>query len=81
MRLLYDRIEKRPTAASKGVGVKVYECMNCHKRVEQRYSIPAQVAAPVIIGGIGGRGGGGGGFSGGSFGGGSFGGGGSTGSW
>lgn len=81
MRLLYDRIDVRPTATKKGYGTKVYECMNCHKREERRYEIPAQGAGPIIIAG-GGRGGsGGGGFSGGSWGGGSFGGGGSSGSW
>lgn len=81
MRLLYDRVDVQPTATRKGYGTKVYECLNCRHRIEQRYEIPAKPVAPVIIGGIGGRGGGGGGFGGGSFGGGSFGGGGSTGSW
>lgn len=80
--LLYDRVERRPTQVTDGVGVKVYECRHCGLRHEERYSIPKQQAA-VFIGGIGGggRGGGGGGFSGGSWGGGGFSGGGASGSW
>lgn len=80
LHLLYDRVERPATAVRKGIGVKIYECKNCGQRYEHRYEIPVAAVAPVIIGGIGGRGGGGGSIGGG-FGGGSFGGGGSTGSW
>lgn len=80
LHLLYDRVERPASTTRRGVGVKVYECKNCGKRYERRYDIPLETVAPVIIGGIGGRGGGGGSIGGG-FGGGSFGGGGSTGSW
>lgn len=85
MHLLYDRVERQPTATRKGVGIKVYECRHCGKRHTRRYDIPIATAgaAPIIIGGMGGFGSGhgGGGSMGGGFGGGSFGGGGSTGSW
>lgn len=80
LHLLYDRVERPATATRKGVGVKVFECKSCGKRYDRRYEIPVAAVAPVIIGGMGGRGGGGGNFGGG-FGDGSFGGGGSTGSW
>lgn len=84
MHLLYNTVQRPATATRKGVGVKVYECRHCGKRLSRPYELPiAAGAAPIIIGGIGGRGGGGGfnGPTGGGFGGGSFGGGGSTGSW
>lgn len=81
MHLLYNMVQRAATSTRKGQGVKVYECKHCGKRVSRPYEIPISVAAPVVIGGIGGGRGGGGGISGGGFGGGSFGGGGSTGSW
>lgn len=80
LRLMHDRIEQRPTTMSKGRGVKVYQCMNCHKQHLEYYDIP-KVAPVVVVGGVGGGRGGGGGLSSGSFGGGSFGGGGAGGSW
>lgn len=81
LELVYDRVEKRPTQMSDGVGVRVYQCKNCGFRTEERYSIP-KLAAAVFIGGGGGMGsGGGGGVSGGSWGGGGFSGGGAGGSW
>ncbi|MCM1319578.1 MAG: TPM domain-containing protein [Muribaculaceae bacterium] len=81
--LVYKRIDRPATSSRRGHGTMIYECKHCGKRVEKPYTIPiaAASAAPIIIGGIGGRGGHGGGPTGGSFGGGSFGGGGSTGSW
>lgn len=80
--LQYDRITRRPTATTEGMGVKGYGCLNCHCHKDVPYRIE-RTAPPVIIvpGGGGGHGGSGGGFSGGSWGGGSFGGGGATGSW
>ena len=86
MTMLYKRVDRPATTTRRGRGTLVYECKHCGKRVEKPYTIPiaTAAAAPIIIGGIGGRGGNGGfggGPSGGSFGGGSFGGGGSTGSW
>lgn len=79
--LLYDRVERKPTHISDGVGVKVYQCKNCGFRQEERYTIPKHQTAVFIGGGGGGNGGGGGGFSGGSWGGGGFSGGGASGSW
>lgn len=81
--LVYDRIERRATHLSEGVGVKVYVCKNCGMHHEERYRIPRKDGGGVIIGGIGGGGigSGGGGFSGGSWGGGGFSGGGAGGSW
>lgn len=84
MGLLYDRVERRPTVTKEGVGVKIYECKNCHKQERKPYRI-ARVA-PVVVGGIGrgpgsGGGFGGGGISGGSWGGGGFSGGGASGRW
>lgn len=82
MHLLYNTVERPATATRKGKGAKIYECKHCGHRIKQAYEIPISTAAPIIIGGMGGRGGGGfNGPTGGSFGGGSFGGGGSTGSW
>ncbi|MCM1517595.1 MAG: TPM domain-containing protein [Pseudoflavonifractor sp.] len=76
-----DHILRHATATREGQGVKDYTCRHCHAVTSIPYVIPV-AAAPLIIGGGGGRGGfGGGGFSGGSFGGGMTGGGGSTGSW
>lgn len=77
--LLYDRVERKPTHMTDGIGVKVYQCKNCGFRTEERYTIPKHQTA-VFIGG-GGSGGSGGGFSGGSWGGGGFSGGGASGSW
>lgn len=76
-----DRTLISPTANREGRGVKTYRCLNCHNRKEKYYNIAKLAsAAPIIIGGMGGRGGGGG-FSGGSFGGGFTGGGGASGGW
>lgn len=87
MHYLYNTVQRPATTSRKGLGVKVYECKHCGKRISRPYEIPiATSAAPLIIGGIAagmgsGRGGGFNGPTGGGFGGGSFGGGGSTGSW
>ncbi len=81
LELLYDRVERKPTHIQDGIGVKVYQCKNCGKRTEERYTIPKQQAAVFIAGGGGGSRGGSGGFSGGSWGGGGFSGGGASGSW
>lgn len=76
-----DRTLLSPTSSREGRGVRTYRCLNCHNRKEKYYNIAKLAsAAPIIIGGIGGRGGGGG-FSGGSFGGGFTGGGGASGGW
>lgn len=77
--LLYEKVRRQPTVGTVGLGVKVYACRYCGHRHETTYEIPK--AAPVVVGGVGGRGGGGGGFSGGSFGGGMSGGGGASGGW
>lgn len=80
--LLYDRVERKPTHATDGSGVKVFQCKNCNHRHEEHYKIPKRETAVFIGGGgFGGRGGGGGGISGGSWGGGGFSGGGASGSW
>lgn len=78
-RFIKDMVVQKPTQYSEGVGVKVYECLNCKKRHNITYKI-AKLAAPVIIAGGGGSGGGGG-FSGGGWGGGGTGGGGASGGW
>ena len=77
-----NRIVAKATTSREGRGVKVYSCRHCHHTTEVPYKIPKEEVpiAPVIIGGMGGRGGGGG-FSGGSFGGGFTGGGGASGGW
>lgn len=71
------RILRQPTATSKGIGVRVYECLNCHNRYDKAFEIEpnggglaAAAAAGAILGSGAGRGGRGGGFGGGSFGGG-----------
>lgn len=80
MGLLFDRVERKPTTLSEGIGVKVYECRNCHKQHRKPYRIAR--LAPVVVGGGGfGGGSGGGGSIGGSWGGGGFSGGGASGSW
>lgn len=88
-RAVRDRIIKMPTAATEGLAVKEFECLNCHHRSQKPYKLPRQTnqaanlaagaAAAAIFGSMG-RGGGGG-FGGGSFGGGHTGGGGSSSSW
>lgn len=77
-----NRIVAKATTTREGRGVKVYSCRHCYHTTEVAYKIPKEEVpiAPVIIGGLGGRGGGGG-FSGGSFGGGMTGGGGASGGW
>lgn len=88
-RLTVDRIVQRPTSRSEGVGVREYECLNCHHRQRRTYKIERDSSADALaaLGAaaiLGGRGGGGGGFSGpvgGGFGGGMTGGGGASGSW
>ena len=80
-RLTCDRVLMQPTERREGAGVKEYTCLNCHHQTRVPYKIARlAAAAPIIIGGIGGRGGGGG-FGGGGFGGGSASGGGVTGGW
>lgn len=80
--MIANRIVVNATVTREGKGVKVYSCRNCHKATETTYKIPKvePPIAPVVVGGIGGRGGGGG-FSGGGFGGGMTGGGGASGGW
>lgn len=80
--LTANRIIVNATTSREGRGVKIYTCRNCHRTTEVPYKIPKEEVpvAPIIIGGMGGRGGGGG-FSGGSFGGGFTGGGGASGGW
>ena len=78
--LLYDKIQRQPTTATIGLGIKVYGCKFCGNRHEVPYEIP-KIAPMVIVGGGTGGSGGGGGFSGGSFGGGMSGGGGASGGW
>lgn len=91
-RLVADRIVRRPTSTAKGLGVKEYECLNCHHRQNRNYDIPrdesgaaAALGAAAILGSTRRGGGGFGGFSGGSFGGGfgggMTGGGGASGGW
>lgn len=80
-RMVSDRVMRRPTVSTEGIGVRTYQCAHCHHSYHQNYSI-AKLAPPVIIVGGGGHGGGrGGGFGGGSFGGGFTGGGGARGGW
>jgi uncharacterized protein len=81
--LTSDRIITKPTTKLNGQGMKTYSCANCHKSHYKSYIIPKVAAeVPIIIGGIGGRGGGGfGGGIGGGFGGGMTGGGGASGGW
>lgn len=86
MALVSNRVTRQPTTRYEGEGVKTYRCFNCGNQHDKRYKIAREesgsLAAPIIIGGLGGFGGGhGGGFSGGSFGGGMTGGGGSSGGW
>lgn len=80
--LLGNHTVTPPTVGRAGRGVRTYGCRNCNHRSQVFYDIP-KLVAPIIVGGIGGRGGGfgGGGFSGGSFGGGMTGGGGASGGW
>lgn len=71
---------RQPTTLQEGVGVRHYRCLHCGHNQDKRYSIPK--LAPVVVGGVGGRGSGfGGGFGGGGFGGGHTGGGGASGGW
>lgn len=90
--LRVDRITRRPTASSAGKGVREYECLNCHHRMNRFYDIAPSadatagaLAAAALLGSTRRSGGFGGGFGGGSFGGGfgggSTGGGGATGGW
>lgn len=89
-RLVRDRIITQSTSSRKGRGVKEYECLNCHNRIDRYYDIPPTHTDALVAGAVlgsmasrGGRGGGfgGGGFTGGGFGGGMTGGGGATGGW
>lgn len=86
--LKVNRIIQQPTATRKGIGVKEYECVNCHHCQQRRYDIePDDSGAAAALGaaaifGSGSRGGGfGGGSFGGGFGGGMTGGGGASGGW
>ncbi len=86
--LKVDRILRKPTATTEGLGIKEYECLNCEHRTNRPYKIDpdasgviaAAGAAAILSGGRGGGGFGGGSFGGG-FGGGMTGGGGAGGSW
>lgn len=91
MHLVSDDVAKQPTSEAEGVGVKTFDCINCHHRLVKKYSLPKLAGSAFVnfaigagigaaLGGRGGHGSGGG-FSGGSFGGGSTGGGGASGSW
>lgn len=88
--LKVNRIVRRPTASRRGVGVKEYECLNCHHRQQRQYSIEqddsaavATLGAAAVFGSRRHHGGGfgGGGSFGGGFGGGMTGGGGASGGW
>lgn len=83
-----DRVIRRPTATSVGLGIKEYECLNCHNHTNRNYEIPRDesavvgaAAAATILGSGRSRGGFGGGSFGGGFGGGHTGGGGASGGW
>lgn len=79
------RVVKAPTAMSKGLAVKEYQCLNCNHHSQERIELPrdnTRVAGAAAAGAIlGGRGGFGGGSFGGGFGGGHTGGGGASGHW
>ncbi len=82
--LVSESIVRQPGPTRKGILRRTYHCRNCGQNHSTDHELPATgaAAAPIIIGGLGGRGGfGGGGFSGGSFGGGFTGGGGASGGW
>lgn len=88
MRQSADRILRRPTSSRKGVGERVYTCLNCGNNHSEPYEIEpdlsaaaAGAAAGILLGGRGGGGGFGGGGFGGGFGGGHTGGGGASGGW
>lgn len=88
MRQSADRILRRPTSSRKGVGERVYTCLNCGNNHSEPYEIErdlsaaaAGAAAGILLGGRGGGGNFGGGSFGGGFGGGSTGGGGASGGW
>ncbi len=92
-RLTATRILRRPTATVPGIGVRQYECLNCHHRQDKRFDMgtddtAAALGAAAVLGAMSGRrsggfggGFGGGGTFGGGFGGGLTGGGGASGSW
>lgn len=81
MALVSDTVMTQPTQYRTGVGRKTMQCAHCQRTQTSDYIIP-KLAAPVIVGGIGGgRGGFGGGGFGGGFGGGATGGGGASGGW
>ena len=86
LRMVRDHTLTPATYRSAGVGERIYECMYCHHKKNDRYTIPRKennVAAAAVAGSIlGGMSGGnrGGGFGGG-FGGGRTGGGGASGRW
>lgn len=83
LKLVGARVLQEPTTQREGIGEKMYVCLNCRNRHNDRYSIPKKAPdVPIIVAPIGGRGGfGGGGGYGGGFGGGSTGGGGASGGW
>ena len=87
-RLVANRVLRHPGPGTKGIGVREYECLNCHHRQQRGYDIEpegdgAALAALGLGAALGSRGGGsfGGGSFGGGFGGGSTGGGGASGGW
>lgn len=87
-RLVRNRVVRQPTATARGMGVREYECLNCHHRNDRFYDIAprtdalaAAAAGAAVIGSSRRSGGFGGGSFGGGFGGGMTGGGGATGGW
>ena len=84
LKLVGARVLQPPTTQREGEGEKMYVCLNCRNRHNERYFIPKKAPdVPIIVAPIGGgRGGfGGGGSFGGGFGGGLTGGGGASGGW
>ncbi len=88
----YDRMVRRPTSRTPGLGQKIYVCEHCGHTEHKDYNIPPSdngggtgaFIAGAALGALASsshNGGFGGDFSGGSFGGGSFGGGGAAGKW
>jgi len=85
MRVVSDRIARRPTTASTGLRVITKRCLNCGHEDDETKILPKESIAPAIVAGaITGSNGSGhssGGFGGGSFGGGFTAGGGASGGW
>lgn len=85
MKLAGTRTLSPATSHREGVGEKIYECMYCHHRKNDRFRIPRKPSAVETAAALGALGaisrGGGGGSFGGGFGGGMSGGGGASGRW